>query len=76
MVWVWRMITEILWLPSNGGIMLDGNQIFSITIQHTPSVRWQPKFFGCQEKGACHMILEKNVKGFPKTYDIHPFPSD
>jgi hypothetical protein len=22
------------------------------------------------------MILEKNVKGFPKTYDIHPFPSD
>jgi hypothetical protein len=30
MMWVSRMVLKILQLPSDDGVMLDGNQIFSI----------------------------------------------
>ncbi len=36
MVSVWWMMAEILWSPSNGGVMSNGNHFFSIAIWHTP----------------------------------------
>jgi hypothetical protein len=38
MVWMCQIVIEILWSQSNGGDMLDGEQFFSITIQHIPTV--------------------------------------
>jgi hypothetical protein len=38
-------IKNILSPLDNGGLW-DGNQIFSVGNQHTPTIGWQLKFFG------------------------------
>jgi hypothetical protein len=48
-------------LPSNDGVMLNGNWNFSITIQWWGYVEWWLKFF---------------VEGFLETYDTPPFCGD
>jgi hypothetical protein len=50
MMWVSRMVTEILQLPSNDGVMLDGNQIFSIATYYTPLFNDNQIFFQSPKK--------------------------
>ncbi len=43
---VYRMATKKLQSPSNLPPSLDGNRRILITIRHTHTIKWQPKFFG------------------------------
>jgi hypothetical protein len=64
--------------------MSNGNQIFLITIQHTPICPMATKVFWLPRKGGVSYdfgkplikAFQKNVKGFPKTYHIPLFPGD
>jgi len=40
------LATKNVWSPFDSGCVLDGNQIFSITIQHTLTIKWQMKGVG------------------------------
>lgn len=40
------LLIENVWSLFDSGGVLDGNQIFSITIQHTPTIGWQMKGVG------------------------------
>ncbi len=40
-------MTKNIWSPSNSEGVLDGDWIVLIAIQHTPTIRWQLKFFNC-----------------------------
>jgi hypothetical protein len=40
------LVARNVWSPFDNGGVLDGDQIFSITIQHTPTIIWQMKGVG------------------------------
>jgi hypothetical protein len=40
------VVTEIIQSPSNSDRLSNGNQIFLVTIQHTPTIKWRLKSFG------------------------------
>jgi hypothetical protein len=67
-------------LPSNSGGLSNGDQIFSIPILNTPTIKWRLIFFDCQ-RGFGHVLsFWKNKKklaftfflGQPKIFDRHP----
>jgi len=80
MVWVWWMITEFLWSPSNGGVMSNGNQFFLITIQHTPICPMATKVFWLPRKGGVSYdfgkplirAFQKKGQGFSKNISHSP----
>jgi hypothetical protein len=69
------MATEKIWLPLDNEGVLDGNQNNLIAIQHTPTITWQLKFFGCPKVhgGICFskMILHAFLSPPLKIFNHH-----
>jgi hypothetical protein len=45
----------------------------SIAIQHTPTIEWWLKLFGCHKKGCVIWFWRALDEQSPKTYDTPPF---
>jgi hypothetical protein len=57
--------------PLDGGGVLDGDQIFSITIRHTPTIWWRLNFFGCQERRHVIFFGKPLMLWWPKIFGCY-----
>jgi hypothetical protein len=77
------MTTKILWLPSNGGDMSNGDQIFLITIEHTPLCSMATEVFWLPKKGGVSYdfgkplmrAFQNKCQRFSKKYHMPSYPS-